>query len=310
MGVLLAWASNYPAQKDTVATNFPVVTDGVHDVLASHVNALASAVVAVQNVLGGLHTTYISDGITPSGGDTLVYDEINQRFDVDQVGHVSITGSDGTRGYLDTKLVAGTGVTFDIIDPGNDEKLEISAAGASDELVKVSSSDTTPGLLEDKLVAGAGVTLTVLNPTGNESIEITATALADTKLTGATGSVVSTLGTEVMIGGFVFDGSMSYTSIRFLALGGLSSAGADADILLYDMGAPGSPAAPELRATLNLDSLSGPDTDAMALTVDPSPGIDAGEIFDEERMYELRAIINSGSPGDLLIVNWVGLEVS
>ena len=53
MGIVLAWSSTYPGTIDTVATNFPTVSDGVHDVISSHVNSLSSAVVALQNVSSG-----------------------------------------------------------------------------------------------------------------------------------------------------------------------------------------------------------------------------------------------------------------
>ena len=49
---IIPWASGYPATLDTILTNFPVVTDNVDEVLASHVNELASAVVELETIVG------------------------------------------------------------------------------------------------------------------------------------------------------------------------------------------------------------------------------------------------------------------
>ncbi len=73
MGVVLNWSSDYPTTIDDLITNFPELSDGVHDVLDSHVNELASAVVALQTVAGGFRTTPIADPLSPSDGDVLTY---------------------------------------------------------------------------------------------------------------------------------------------------------------------------------------------------------------------------------------------
>lgn len=53
MGVILNWASTYPAGGiDDTVTNFPTVVDGTHDVLASHVNSLAAAVIELETAVG------------------------------------------------------------------------------------------------------------------------------------------------------------------------------------------------------------------------------------------------------------------
>lgn len=53
MGIILNWNSTYPAGGiDNTVTNFPTVTDGIHDVLASHVNSLASAVIELETAVG------------------------------------------------------------------------------------------------------------------------------------------------------------------------------------------------------------------------------------------------------------------
>lgn len=83
MGTVLAWASNYPSSVDTISTNFPAVTDGTHDVVASHVNSLASAVVELQEVVGGFRSAKITDPLSPSHKDVLVYDSGTSKFIAD-----------------------------------------------------------------------------------------------------------------------------------------------------------------------------------------------------------------------------------
>tara|TARA_R100001244_G_scaffold36778_3_gene33654 strand:- start:6772 stop:8019 length:1248 start_codon:yes stop_codon:yes gene_type:complete len=54
MGTVLDWSSNYPTTIDTVASNFPTLADGVHDIRASHLNSVASAVVALESKVTGV----------------------------------------------------------------------------------------------------------------------------------------------------------------------------------------------------------------------------------------------------------------
>ena len=74
MGVVLNWNSTYPLTVDDATTNFPTVNDNVHDVLASHVNELASAVISLENVVGGFRSAPVEDPFTTlSDGDILTY---------------------------------------------------------------------------------------------------------------------------------------------------------------------------------------------------------------------------------------------
>jgi hypothetical protein len=86
---------------------------------------------------------------------------------------VAISASDTTAGLLNLKLVAGSNMTSSILNPGGNEKIELSSG---DENISVSAGDTTPGSLESKLVAGSNVVVTKLNPGGNEQLEIAASA--------------------------------------------------------------------------------------------------------------------------------------
>lgn len=64
MGIVLNWSTGYngtPGSVDDTVTNFPTVTDGVHDVLASHVNSLAAAVIQLQTIQSGLSAITTQD---------------------------------------------------------------------------------------------------------------------------------------------------------------------------------------------------------------------------------------------------------
>lgn len=64
MGIVLNWNSTYPGGGiDDTTINFPILTDIVHDVLASHVNSLASAIIALETAVG------INGGLTVREAD-------------------------------------------------------------------------------------------------------------------------------------------------------------------------------------------------------------------------------------------------
>lgn len=62
MGVILNWVSAYPATVDDTVANFPPVADGVNDVMSSHVNALATSLIAVEveNIVHKKNTSTIT----------------------------------------------------------------------------------------------------------------------------------------------------------------------------------------------------------------------------------------------------------
>ena len=113
MGIVLAWSSNYPTVKDTVATNYPQVSDGVHDVLSSHVNSLASAVVALQSVVGGLRAAPIQDPLSISNGEALIWNSTNLQFEPGPVGGTE-QGNIGNKTVDLTGLQDGDIVVYDL----------------------------------------------------------------------------------------------------------------------------------------------------------------------------------------------------
>ena len=48
MGLIKVWSTSYPATIDDRITTFPLLTDGVDDVIASHPNELADAVIVLE----------------------------------------------------------------------------------------------------------------------------------------------------------------------------------------------------------------------------------------------------------------------
>ena len=86
---------------------------------------------------------------------------------------VKISTNDTTSGFLNGKLVAGTGIALTENNDGGNETLTVSAnVVTTDELTKVSANDTTSGYLNGKLVAGTGITLTENNDGGNETLSV------------------------------------------------------------------------------------------------------------------------------------------
>ncbi len=117
-------------------------------------------------------------------------DTLNNKVDV-QIDYSGASGTDElvkasaadtTPGFLDTKLTAGTNVTFNTLNPGANESVEISATdtdttydltsaqNASDVDVTLTGSDATSDTV--KLVAGANITLT---DSGTNEVRIDAT---------------------------------------------------------------------------------------------------------------------------------------
>lgn len=132
--------------------------------------------------------------------------------------------------------------------------------------------------------------------------------------TGALNEVITTLGSEVLLGGFTVNGATSPGSlspILFRLQGALNVAGAqgDAELRLYDIGAPGATGAGTLRSTLTIPFASAGSVEVVesTLTVTGAPGVDADEIFNAQRVYEVRGILLNAQAGDSFDVTWGGL---
>lgn len=261
MGVVLAWASNYPTMIDTIGTNFPAVSDGVHDVLSSHVNSMAQAIVGLENVVGGLRNAVIQEPLTLNDGDSLIWVAANSQF---EAGTPAEAGNIGAKAVDLTGLSDGDIVVYDL---GSDTFIRAVPASGG----------------------GGGF------------------------LTGAGYAVQTALGTELIVGGFVFDPSaLTSPTVVFELYGVLQVAGAGTcEMRLYDMGPPGTPAAGDLRSTLtiaNIDAGANYRGQQTLTVVGAAPA--ANEILNAERMYELRLILLGAAGGDVALNLWSGLKVS
>jgi hypothetical protein len=134
----------------------------------------------IENLLGGggggggtVDTIQAGTGISVDSTNPASPIITNTSLNTDEVAKVS--SNDTTAGYLNGKLVAGTGVSFTENNNGGNETLTIASTVVNtDETAKVSSNDTTAGYLNGKLVAGTNITLTENNNGGNETLTIAA----------------------------------------------------------------------------------------------------------------------------------------
>jgi hypothetical protein len=98
-----------------------------------------------------------------------------------------ISANDTTAGYLNGKLVAGSGIVLTENNNGGNETLTISANAVDlDVKVSVSSNDTTAGYLNGKLVAGTGIVFTENNNGGDETLTLTVGSIDASLITTGT----------------------------------------------------------------------------------------------------------------------------
>jgi hypothetical protein len=117
--------------------------------------------------------------------------------------------------------------------------------------------------------------------------------------TMALNAVVTTLDTEVLVGGNAFVPVLS-VPVYFYFTGYAVSSGT-VEIRLYALNYFSGPGPDDLRATLTLTASGDPELVGLPLTYDPAPSA-PGEILDDGEMYEVRVHIAGGSPGDVVHV--------
>lgn len=140
----------------------------------------------IENLFGGggggggtVDTITAGTGISVDSTDPANPIVTNTSLNTDETAKVS--SNDTTAGYLNGKLVAGTGVTLTENNNGSNETLTIATTVVNtDETAKVSSNDTTAGYLNGKLVAGTGISFTENNNGSNETLSIVNSAPGDT----------------------------------------------------------------------------------------------------------------------------------
>jgi hypothetical protein len=96
------------------------------------------------------------------------------------------------------------------------------------------------------------------------------------------------------------------------ALTDAGGAAASFDLRLYDMGAPNTPQAGDLRASVVLSTAGSLRRERTLLTASVSPTTpgaspDDGTIYDSERIYEIRGVL-TGDVGDLVELDWAGVQ--
>jgi len=134
------------------------------------------------------------------------------------------------------------------------------------------------------------------------------------ELAAGTNVTADTPDVAFVLGGFVFDpDEYDYATLtyEFRTLATMFSSTASGYIDLYDLGPPGSPIVPVRRCRLYIDAADDgvPVNPIQPLTLSATPGVDLNEILDNVSMYEVRIILESGSPGDLLHVLYAGIRV-
>jgi len=112
---------------------------------------------------------------------------------------------------------------------------------------------------------------------------------------------------ETVIGGFVVEGQdLPPLAVKLRLIGVLTSATGAADLRLYDLGPAAGPAvAGVLRATATilLADAGSPIVVDTDLTPDAAPGVDADEIHNSRRLYELRAELVGGAATDVFKIH-------
>ena len=79
-----------------------------------------------------------------------------------------ISPTDTVPGFLSAKLVAGDGIETNILNPGGDEKLEVSVLG----FIAINDADVSLGYLANKLIAGEGVSLDVSDDNSQLTVSV------------------------------------------------------------------------------------------------------------------------------------------
>ena len=267
---------------------------------------ITGANTATASITPDIAGTYLIQLLTYTDAATTLFDDADE-----QAIGIRYAGTEDYRipaAGETTQFSTGRGWANEVNEILIDIRSKLGSGGGTSQ-VKVTAADTTESYLDSKVAVVAPLVKTTLNPAANEQLQIS-TTLVKSYLAGVTNELVTTLGSEVLIGGFVFDGSLAFASRVLRAYGTVVSAVANVDVRLYDMGPPGTPAAGILRSTVNLATLNVPLTGTKTLTVSGAPGVNADAIFNTARMYEVRAIVNASAPGDEFKASWVGLELA
>lgn len=129
-------------------------------------------------------------------------------------------------------------------------------------------------------------------------------------ITGATSATTTIQDAELVAGGFFYHGLGTVTLQAQVELTTTDAAGY-ARILLYDMGAGTGAFSPVLRSTVQAGFANAGQVILLsqALTKTGSPGVDADQIINTERAYEIRLLLHTSDAATVRLV-WAGLKVT
>ncbi|HEY5657785.1 MAG TPA: hypothetical protein VIY27_08335 [Myxococcota bacterium] len=119
----------------------------------------------------------------------------------------------------------------------------------------------------------------------------------------------------LVVGGLTFDGSISFTTLLWRMVGHYNATGTagTCEARLYDVGPVGGPAVRVLRskAELVFGSAGSIVVVSNALTAVVSPGVDADEIHNVERVYEAEiALVGSDGQSDTFKLHQAYFDVT
>jgi len=133
------------------------------------------------------------------------------------------------------------------------------------------------------------------------------------QLTGVVNAEVDGGDPEIVLGGFVLDGSeFPANALKLRLLGVLTVVGAGTGALrLYDLGAVGAGPSSALRATATIPNGSAGAIIVVDTLLTPvgAPGVNIGEIITARHRYELRAELVGGAGGDTLKIHSGGVTL-
>lgn len=118
----------------------------------------------------------------------------------------------------------------------------------------------------------------------------------------------------LVVGGSVIDGA-DFTTRTFTLLGRYTATGATGDctLRLFDVGSPGSPIARVLRSDVTIPFASAGSLDSFTVSLESvtSPGVNADEIHDIPRNYEIEIeIVGSDGLSDIFQLHKASVEVT
>jgi hypothetical protein len=284
MGVVLNWNSVYPTSIDDQITNFPTVTDTVHDVMASHVNELAQAVVALETASGGFRTNSVADPLSPSNGEVLTYNSGSGEWEAatpaaggslqdayEVLNTIAVTTAEGTVSLSNSADVTDL-LTLSRTFTSTGNAISVSMdAGTTGVGVSIADAGNGTGLFINK-TGTTGVALRVQDGGASVFVISNTGSIANTPTSG-TNFTVDTLGA----------GNISLDSA---AASNFTVSGATADLTLGARGA---------TVTLNESGETTLDTTATSIVGAINELVTAGAAADLQTAYDIGQTIDIDS---------------